>query len=341
MRNSHRLAVLAREMSIVCALLLGACGGGGGGSNTPESAAPAPATRSGSLVYRDLEQIVVMNASTLAERRFAALDFAVSDAVSVSRDGVIAQLADRDRDQAVIRLTQLDGTAIQQFVYNEPLSFSVSGAVISPNGLHVAFAFNTFIDETNARGDRTVVCETRVTDTPLCIYHNFLRDPAWTPDNKLVGVEAGKQLYVANQTPNYANPPSNLLGAVGPGNLDRAEAPAVSPDGKTIVYSTAAGSGQVYGLDLASGRVTPLTSDGLGQFHPHVTPDGAFLLYRAQCCQTTPGAGGATATGPRLHAITFRPGVTTATPYAVNFLTDALGKSIGVGRNYGVTPKTL
>jgi WD40-like Beta Propeller Repeat len=331
----------------IAATLLACGGGGGGGGDAPAPPPPSGAAVSGSLVWNDNGVIYVMNLATKTQRSFTALDFSVDDAVSASRDGVIAQLADRGRDQAIIRLTQLDGNLIHEFVYNEDASFSVSGAIISPDGKAVAFAFNTYIpgaiepDGTRDRGDRTVVCETRVTPTPSCVFFNFIRDPEWTPDNRLIGLENGNQFYINNQVTNFANPASNLLVKVGPANLDRAQGSNMSPDGKTIVFSRNTGVDKVYGLDVASGVVTPLTADGIGQYHPAVSPDGAYLAYRAQCCQTTPGSGGSTFTGSRLHAIPFKPGATTSTPYAVNFLTDAQGKSINVGRSYGITPKTL
>jgi WD40-like Beta Propeller Repeat len=347
-QDKGSLSALRLLFAATLAVTLQACGGGGGDAPAP----PAPPTSSsaavsGSLVWNDNGNIYVMNLATKAQRSFAALDFSVDNAVSASLDGVIAQLADRGRDQAIIRLTQLDGSLVHEFVYNEDTSFSVSGAIISPDSKAVAFAFNTYIpgaigvNGIRDRGDRTVVCETRVTPNPSCVFFNFIRDPAWTPDNKLIGLENGNQFYINNQVTNFANPASNQLLKVGPGNLDRAQGSSMSPDGKTIVFSRNTGVDKVYGLDVASGVVTPLTADGIGQYHPAVSPDGAYLAYRAQCCQTAPNSAGAVSTGSRLHAIPFKPGITTSTPYAVNFLTDAQGKSINVGRSYGITPKTL
>jgi Tol biopolymer transport system component len=292
----------------------------------------------GSIVYADNRVIRVMNLGTGRTKSFSSIDFR-EGGVSVSETGVIAQLQDRDREDTVlIYLTKLDGTFIREFTYPAKLSFPLGGARISRDGKAVAFALGALLDS-GERGDRVVTCETQ--GEHRCVYFDNLRDPAWLPDNRFVGINYGRQLYISNGPINFANPAQNRVDVIGPNTLDRASVAATSPNGKYVVFSSNAGVPRVYALNLQSGRVTTLTSDGIGQYTPLISNDGQFLYYIQQCCQRSPTLGGGVATSGHLHRIAFRPDITTPTPYLKNVVRDAEANPLDPDNQYGVTSQVL
>jgi hypothetical protein len=300
--------------------------------------ATAQNKNSGSIVYADNRVIRVMNLGTGRTKSFSAIDF-LRGGVSVSDTGVIAQLQDRAREDAVlIYLTKLDGTFIREFKYTQKLSFPVGGARISRDGKAVAFSLGSLLDN-GERGDRVVTCETM--GEHRCVYFDNLRDPAWLPDNRFVAINYGRQLYISNGPVNFANPSQSRVDVIGPGNLDRASIAATSPNGKYVVFSSKAGVPRVYALNLQSGRVKTLTSDGIGQYTPLISNDGQFLYYIQQCCQKSPTGAGGVATGGRLHRIPFRPDITTSTPYLKNVVRDAEDSPLDPDDQYGVTSQVL
>jgi Tol biopolymer transport system component len=293
---------------------------------------------SGSLVYLDNRVVRVMNLGTGRSKDFSAIPF-IEGGVSVSETGVIAQLQRRDREDAVlIYLTKLDGTFIREFKYTEKYGFPVSGARISRDGRVVAFALATVLDN-GERGDRVVTCEAQGANR--CVYFDNLRDPAWLPDNRFVAINYGKQIYISNGPVNFANPAQSRVDVIGPNNLDRATRAETSRDGRYVVFSSRAGLPRVYTLNLQSGQVKTLTSDGIGQYTPLISNDGQFLYYTQQCCQKSPTGAGGVATGWRLHRIAFRPENTTATPYLKNVLRDVAGKPLAPDGQYGMTTQVL
>jgi hypothetical protein len=301
----------------------------------------------GSLVYSQITKINgrpkygihVQNLATGKTRVFQAVDY-IEGGVSVSNTGVIAQLQNQvDRDTVLIRWTKLDGTLIRELTYTEQYSFPKGGVRISRDGSVVAFTLNTILGN-DKRGDRVVTCETKPTNRD-CVYFDNLSDPSWLPDNRLVGINYGRQIYLSDTAINFANPASNNVTPVGPNNLDRAETAETTPDGRKVLFSNNSGVPRVYMLDLARGTVKQLTSAGIGQYRPVASPDGKALFFVQECCQKTPGSAGRTATRGAVHRIALNTEVTTATPYAQNYLRNDLGKAIGAAGRYGLTLQVL
>jgi Tol biopolymer transport system component len=312
---------------------------------TPISAQNA---NSGSLVYYDITKIDgktdygihVMNLATGKTRIFAAVPYA-DGGVSVSETGVIAQLQRQERtDTVMVYLSTLDGSYITDFTWTEKNSFPISGARISRDGTLVTFALQTILGD-GKRGDRVVACETQNKTQIRCVYFDNLRDPAWMPDNRLVGINYEKQIYISDGQVNVANPDRNTVKPVGPNNLDRAKTTETTPDGLHVIFSSKAGIPRVYALELQTGLVKTLTADGVGQYNPLVSSDGKSLYFIQSCCQKTPTGAGGVFTSGRVHRIPLNTNTTTPTPYAKNFLNNTEGKSVGPNGQYGLTTQTL
>jgi hypothetical protein len=306
-------------------------------------------SNAGSLVYFDITKINgktdygihVMNLASGKTNIFAAVPY-VEGGVSVSETGVIAQLQRQERtDTVMVYLSKLDGTYITDFTWTEKNSFPISGARISRDGTLVAFALKTILGN-EKRGDRVVACETQNKTKIRCVYFDNLRDPAFLPDNRLVGINYEKQIYISDAPINVADPPSNNVTPVGPGTLDRAQNTATTADGKHVIFSSKAGIPRVYALNLQTGLVKTLTSDGIGQYNPVVSSDGKSLYYIQQCCQKAATGSGVFTRGA-VHRIPLNTNATTPTPYAKNFLNNAEGKSVGPSgiTGYGVTSQSL
>ncbi len=288
--------------SLLMVWALAACGGGGGGGSTeagnPNGTTP-PTGATGSIVREDNGVIYVTNVATGVETKFETVPFN-KGGVSVSKTGIVAHLQERDRNPegVLIRLTRLDGTIVREFTYEQKLTFvnNRGGARISPDGKWVAFALNTDIGDAG-RADRTYVCNTE--GAISCSFWNYNNDPGWTADNRLLAVnEDGTQIYRSNAVLS-TDPLQNRLDPIGPSNLQGAQAPEGTPDNKGIVFSTGNALARVLGLNLTTGTVTTLLTDGLSQELPLAVETS--LLYLQPCCANRNG--GATTAGILSHTI--------------------------------------
>ncbi len=303
-------------------------------------------TLTGSLVYSDVVKIdgklvravKVLNLANRSERIFETDDF-IKEGVSVSKDGLIAQLFDRGQDQAIVRINQLDGTFVKQFVYSEENSFATSGARISPDGKLVAFSLRVQLGSGRSQ-ERVYFCGTGTNND--CYFYENIRDPEWLPDGRLLAVnvyENGTRggLYATAAPPTVGNTVPTDIFRIGPDNLDNAESPAATPDGKTIIVGL--GTLQnIFSIDIATKAVRQITSDGIQQYRPLVSGDGKTLFYMQECCPKDPRA---VATRPTIHAIPLKLTTTTNTPISTNYLSDSSGNSINTSGRYGYTTKVL
>lgn len=337
-----------RCLQIFLLALLASCGGGGGGG---ETAAPGgggggvqPAPSTGSLVYTSqatvngtLSKVVkVLNLATGTERLFATDDF-VTGGASVSRSGIVAQVFDRGRDEAIIRLSRLDGSLVKQFVVGIPFSFSTSGARISPDGSLVAFGMSV---QANRGVDRVYFCNTGGVND--CSYYDDLSDPEWMPDGRLIGVDRlashdRKGVLVTTSVLTVANAAQNFLLEAGPQNLTNAEDPSATQDGKNIIVSLGTLS-NLYALNIAAKTAQQITSGGLQQYRAAVSADGKTLFYLQQCCSNSAGSAATTGT---IHAIALNVNANTVTPLGMNFLTDTAGTTIKNSQRFGFTQTVL
>jgi hypothetical protein len=304
------------------------------------------ATKSGSIVYEDLARIngklvrvvKVFNLSNKTETFFETDDFIFGGA-SVSKDGLIAQLFDRGRDEAIIRINKLDGTLVKQFVYAEGFTFATSGARISPDGKLVAFAQHIQLEAGKSQ-ERVYFCGTGENND--CYYYENLGDPEWLPDGRLLAVNIFEDrtrggLYATDAPLTVANATPTNINRIGPDALDNARDPVATPDGKTIILGM--GTLQnIYAIDIASKQVKQITKDGIEQYRPAVSEDNATLFYIQKCCPTTVAAD---PTGSAIHAIPLNRSTTTSTPTSKNYLTYANGESVKNTSKIGYTRLTV
>jgi serine/threonine protein kinase/Tol biopolymer transport system component len=104
------------------------------------------------------------------------------------------------------------------------------------------------------------------------------RGLVWTLDGKLV---------YRSLTGGAGNPNIRIVNADGAGgrqlsadenqNLD----PAITPDGRGIVWSAGRGNRNLWRMDFDGGNRRQLTA-GAGEWFPQYTPDGKWLIYQAQ-----------------------------------------------------------
>jgi hypothetical protein len=261
--------------------------------------------------------------------RFPGLPYA-NHGVSVSDDGMIAQLQDQEReDNILIRLSSRSGEVVAEFTFDHPYSLPLSGPQLSPDGQSVAFAINTDVD--GKRIDRLVACQAR--SNPACVWFDYLRDPAWDRGGLLYGIEDGKQFFVTTGPINYADPAANRVAPFGPSDLNDAGNLSLAPDNKTVLFAAGIGLQNIYAYNLDSGDIRQLTSGGNGQRFPRT--DGSSLFYIQDCCASE--SGGYVAAGPVLHQIPLRLDQTTDSPFN-QYAVRADEGPVSVSAAFGLVP---
>jgi Tol biopolymer transport system component len=293
--------------SLLVVWALAACGGGGGGGSSTEAGnpngttpnttptntvtTPPPTAASGSIVYEDNGRIYVVNVATGVVFDYLAMQY-VEGGVSVSLDGTVAHLQEDfgTPGGVFVRLTRLDGSTVREFNIQKDLTNlnNNGGARISPDGKWVAFSINTDLGGNAGRADRTYVCS--AIGTVLCTFWNFMREPGWTADNRLLAVnEARTQIFRSNANLS-TSPDLNRLDPIGPDNLQQAYSPEGTPDNSGIVFSTGSiGLSRVFGLDIATGAVKQLFTGSVYQRLPLAV--GSNLLFLQGCCANRNGGG--------------------------------------------------
>lgn len=101
---------------------------------------------------------------------------------------------------------------------------------------------------------------------------------AWSPKGDLIAyfarTEKQRSLILRNVVTGEAQ------GRYYIESVDAPESPAFSPDGKTIAFAGLRSAvGDLFQIDLATGKVSHLTKDAIADFAPVFAPDGKSLVY--------------------------------------------------------------
>jgi hypothetical protein len=279
--------------------------------------------KKGSLVYTYSDKVHVVNLASGKDFIFGAVPYN-EGGVSVSTDGTIAQLQQRDLNPegALVRITKLDGTLIKEITITQEYSFVTAGARISPDASRAAFSLNIQL----GGGKSTIRTYSVDIKTTKYIYWDYTNWPGWTADNRLLVVDSGgNQIYKSNAAVDFINP-------IGPNNLVGVEAVEATSDGSTVLFSNKSGVRRSFAMNTTTGKVTQLLSDGTGQFYP-LAANGS-LFYVQECCSGT-------FTLPAIHQIPLTPDKVTASPIAKFNLQNSTGERLRPSGRYGYTPNTL
>jgi Tol biopolymer transport system component len=96
---------------------------------------------------------------------------------------------------------------------------------------------------------------------------------AWTPDNRVVysSDQGGDpEIWIMNSDGSAAKPLTS--------DRTQKSEPVVSPDGRSIVYVSAAGGSQLVKIDINGGNAMVLRRGNYSD-HPDISPDGKWVIY--------------------------------------------------------------
>ena len=114
-------------------------------------------------------------------------------------------------------------------------------------------------------------------ERPLLGTHDMDYDPVWSPDGQSIVFTSDRE---GSADLFRVKPDGSGLERLteSPAYDDQA---AFSPDGRTLVFVTtrAGGTSNVWTLDIATRRATPLTSDASGNFRPSWSPNGEWIAF--------------------------------------------------------------
>jgi hypothetical protein len=66
-------------------------------------------------------------------------------------------------------------------------------------------------------------------------------------------------------------------------SVDDPESPAIAPDGRHVAFSALRGAiGDIFMLDLDTGKIENLTDDAFADYGPTFSPDGSYIVYMAR-----------------------------------------------------------
>jgi WD40-like Beta Propeller Repeat len=66
-------------------------------------------------------------------------------------------------------------------------------------------------------------------------------------------------------------------------SVDDPESPAIAPDGRHVAFSALRGAiGDIFMLDLDTGKIENLTNDAFADYGPTFSPDGSYIVYMAR-----------------------------------------------------------
>jgi hypothetical protein len=117
--------------------------------------------------------------------------------------------------------------------------------------------------------------------TPGGFRNNAVPWMSWSPSGDhvayFVRTEKHKTLILQNVATRKVDRRIPLTG------VDMPESPSISPDGRTVAFSALHGAvGDIFLIDVESGKLLNVTSDEFGAFAPVFAPDGRSLIYLAR-----------------------------------------------------------
>ncbi|MEN3332352.1 MAG: TolB protein [Blastocatellia bacterium] len=206
-----------------------------------------------------------------------------------------------DADGQIILLDPATGT-------ETPLGAGKNPA-FSPNGALIAFERNNqiFLMQANGTGQRMLASGQHPTWSPDGSYiayvgqidpETFLgnifymssqggtsfqltnsgRDdtPAWGAGNKIafIRIDSNSEIFVMDAD---GSNQKNITNKPGPADY----APAWSPDGAKIVFTSTrdSGQGEIYTMDASGGDIVRITNDSFGDEEPAYSPDGLKIVW--------------------------------------------------------------
>lgn len=280
----------------------GGGGGGGGGGRVGN----------GSLVFTfpddfngSTESLVhVLDVPTGRDSVFVQAESAEDD-VNASREGLIAQMSEGG-DQYFVTVTDKTGTVIHEWGFELEFSFLMDGPQISPDGSKIAFTVNYLPPgDDEDRDSLVIVANADGSNFSSSITLPGAQSVSWTPDGRLIGTDFTDTLEPASFI-FVSNAELSDFPFVNDAPLDDPQYPTMTPDGRYVVYGL--DLGELYALEVATQNISQLTSDGLDQFRPAISPDGRWLAFQQQCC-------GGPAPVPTLYIIPFDPSRTVNAGY--------------------------
>jgi Tol biopolymer transport system component len=113
---------------------------------------------------------------------------------------------------------------------------------------------------------------------PITTPYTEASHPDWSANAGIVAIQsyAGGTFHIWTM-----NPDGTGLKQITKGHGDDRE-PEISPDGKTIVFSSDRafkGSYDIWTVDIATGALKQITSSDLDEFEPNWTPDGSAIVF--------------------------------------------------------------
>jgi WD40 repeat protein len=186
---------------------------------------------------------------------------------SGSSDGLLVAAEDAAPPQGQLVWRGRDGRSGEPI--GEPQA-GLSSPTLSPDGGRVAY-----VAVQGGNSDLWVLDLVRGTKTRLASSSSWERDPEWSPDGTRIyfvraeGVGTARIMVIASD------------GSGSPDSVVRGQQPAVSPDGKHLVYTVdRRGNGDLWTVSLDDRTAAkPLLATASDEASPSFSPDGRWFAY--------------------------------------------------------------
>lgn len=169
-----------------------------------------------------------------------------------------------------------DGTGLRRLTNDAQGNFEPA---VSPDGQRIAFV-------SSRDGDAEIYVMRADGGDPrrLTAFHRDDWAPRWSPDGRTIAFLSNREsldrVYLVAPDGTGLRP----LGVAGADTTLAEAEPAWSPDGRRIALTlrTRGGGSRVAVVDVATGRVTPVSAPGEAASTPAWSPDGLHLVYASE-----------------------------------------------------------